>query len=58
MLLSLSPRAEHLLGAVVELKTFQILLYIDDNLWLSAGYASASPPASNHLELKFKERGR
>ena len=30
----------------------------DDILWLSAGYASASPPAYNHLELKFKERGR
>ena len=31
---------------------------VDDYLWLSAGYASASPPGSNHLELKFKERGR
>ena len=28
MLLSLSPRAKHLLGAVVELKTVQISLYI------------------------------
>ena len=28
MLLSLSPRAKHLLGAVVELKSFQISLYI------------------------------
>ena len=35
-----------------------LVALLDDNLWFSAGYASASPPASNHLELKFKERGR